>query len=196
MCFCSENVDFLYLGGACVVARGVCMVAGGGCQGACMVAGGHAWLPGGVRGCRGHAWLHGEVWLPGGVHGCRGHVWLWGGMCGCRGACVVAGGHVWLQRGVHGCGGTCVVAEGVCVVAGGHVWLPEGGMHGCQGGGVPCDLSHHAFDVTCILSPHQLRASSYAPAYILVGHVTHMPPFCGQTDTCKNITFANFVCGR
>ena len=22
-----------------------------------------------------------------------------------------------------------------------------------------------------------------------------VPP-CGQTDTCKNITFANFVCGR
>ena len=22
------------------------------------------------------------------------------------------------------------------------------------------------------------------------------PPFCGQTHTCKNITFANFVCGR
>ena len=22
------------------------------------------------------------------------------------------------------------------------------------------------------------------------------PPPCGQTDTCKNITFANFVCGR
>ena len=22
------------------------------------------------------------------------------------------------------------------------------------------------------------------------------PPQCGQTDTCKNITFANFVCGR
>ena len=25
---------------------------------------------------------------------------------------------------------------------------------------------------------------------------THLPPPCGQTDTCKNITFANFVCGR
>ena len=64
---------------------------------------------------------------------------------------MVAGGHAWLL--------------------GGHVWLP--------GGGVPCDLSHHAFDVTCILSPHQLRASSYAPAYILVGHVTHTPTPCG-----------------
>ena len=24
----------------------------------------------------------------------------------------------------------------------------------------------------------------------------HAHPPCGQTDTCKNITFANFVCGR
>ena len=24
----------------------------------------------------------------------------------------------------------------------------------------------------------------------------HARPPCGQTDTCKNITFANFVCGR
>ena len=63
-------------------------------------------------------------------------------------------------------------------------FLYWGGMHGCRGGCawlpgggcVPCDLSHHAFDVTCMLSPHQLRASSYAPAYILVGHVTRMPP--------------------
>ena len=61
--------------------------------------------------------------------------------------------------------------------------------------GVPCDLSHHAFDVTCMLSPHQLRASNNAAAYILlVGHVTckacwDTPP-CGQADTCKNITFA------
>ena len=33
------------------------------------------------------------------------------------------------------------------------------------------------------------------------GATTHPPeqprmPLCGQTDTCKNITFANFVCGR
>ena len=40
-------------------------------------------------------------------------------------------------------------------------------------GGVPCDLSHHAFDVTCMLSPHQLRVSNNAAAYILlVAHVT------------------------
>ena len=29
------------------------------------------------------------------------------------------------------------------------------------------------------------RATTHAP-----------PPLCGQTDTCKIITFANFVCGR
>ena len=51
-------------------------------------------------------------------------------------------------------------------------------------GGVPCDLSHHAFDVTCMLPPHQLRHTNFAPAYILPGHVTcnaswdtHPPPF-------------------
>ena len=51
-------------------------------------------------------------------------------------------------------------------------------------GGVPCDLSHHAFDVTCMLPPHQLRHTNSAPAYILLpGHVTckacwdtHPPP--------------------
>ena len=40
-------------------------------------------------------------------------------------------------------------------------------------GGVPCDISHHAFDVTCLLPPHQLRHINSAPAYILLpGHVT------------------------
>ena len=70
-------------------------------------------------------------------------------------------------------------------------------------GGVPCDISRHAFDVTCMLPPHQLRHINSAPAYILLpGHVTckacwdtHPPP-CGQTHTCKNITFTNYICGR
>ena len=40
-------------------------------------------------------------------------------------------------------------------------------------GDVPCDLSHHAFDVTCMLPPHQLRHINSAPVYILLpGHVT------------------------
>ena len=190
------------LGGACVVAGGawVCVVAGGcawllgghvwlpggcvwllggmhGCRGghawlpggvvarvACVVARGHAWLLGGVRGCWGACMVAGgHVWLPGGMRGCQGgHVWLLGGMWGCQGACVVAGGACVVVGG-------CVVARGACMVAGGHAWL-LGWV--C----VLCDLSHHAFDVTCMLSQHQLRASSYAPAYILVGHVTCMPP--------------------
>ena len=67
----------------------------------------------------------------------------------------------------------------VCVRGGGY--LTWGGVwpRGCltQGmsdlGGVPYDLSHHAFDVTCMLPPHQLRPTSSAAAYILlVGHVT------------------------
>ena len=144
-------------------------------EGACMVAGGHAWLPGGMCGCRG-----GHVWLQGGMCGCWGHAWLLGvcmvagGMCGCRGVCVVAGG----MCGYWGCG-----------------WL-WGGMHGCWVGSVPCDPSHHAFDVTCMLPPHQLRHINSAPAYILLpGHVTckacwdtHPSPVNRMTDRCKNIT--------
>ena len=67
---------------------------------ACVVAGGHAWLVGG------HAWLVG------------GHAWLQGGgMCGCQGACVVAGGCVVCRGGMCGCGGMWL--QGVCMVAGG-----------------------------------------------------------------------------
>ena len=67
---------------------------------------------GGVRGCRGYAWL------VGGVCGCGGHAWLWGGVHGC-------GGHVWLW-------GACVVVGGMCGYGGvgGHAWL-LGGMRGC-----------------------------------------------------------------
>ena len=67
MCFCSENVDFLYRGGV------------HGCWG-------------GVHGCRGgRAWLlGGRAWLPGGACmaaggacvAARGGAWLlWGGAC-------------------------------------------------------------------------------------------------------------------
>ena len=69
----------------------------------------------------------GCAWLPGG-----GACMVVGGMCGCRGACMVARGHVWLLGGMHGCQGVCMVAGRVCVVAGEHVWLP-GGMCGCWG---------------------------------------------------------------
>ena len=72
--FCqSEKVGTLaWLPGGHAWLLGVCMVAGGGwcawlpggvvcmvtrgmrdCQGACVVAGGHTWLLGGIRGCRG-----------------------------------------------------------------------------------------------------------------------------------------------
>ena len=75
------------------------------------------------------------------------------------------GGCVW-WGGMHGRGGLrgrgACVAGGACVVVGG-AW--------------PCDLSHHAFDVTCMLSPHLLRpTNSAAPYIVLVGHVTRMPP--------------------
>ena len=64
----------------------------------------------------------------------------------------------------------------------------QGGLHP---GGVPCDISHHAFDVACMLPPHQLRHINSAPAYILLpGHVTckacwdtHPPPPPLWTDT-------------
>ena len=52
------------------------------------------------------------------------------------------------------------------------------------------------------------RKNTHAPprknhAHIPPGATMHVPlsnharhPLCGQTDTCKNITFANFLCGR
>ena len=137
--------------------------------------------------------MHG---CQGGMHGCWGGAWL-------RGVCMVARGCAWLPGGMHGCGGACVVAgEGACVVARGCMWLPGGCMVArghvwLLGGCVQCDLSHHAFDVTCMLPPHQLRLIPSAAAYIVFGHVTmHAPPVERMTDMCKNITFANYVCGR
>ena len=63
-------------------------------------------------------------------------------------------------------------------------------------GGVPCDLSHHAFDVTCMLPPHQLCTCLYTAWSCDLQCILGYHPSCGQTDTCKNITFANYVCGR
>ena len=34
-------------------------------------------------------------------------------------------------------------------------------------GGGSCDLSNHAFDATCMLSPHQLGVNTAAAAYIV-----------------------------
>ena len=42
--------------------------------------------------------------------------------------------------------------------------------------------------------PHTPPGATTHPPPPLPGATT--PPLCGQTDTCKNITFANFVCGR
>ena len=57
--------------------------------------------------------------------------------------------------------------------------IPEGGYH--------VTYPHHAFDVTCMLPPHQLRPTNSAAAYIvLLGHVT--PPVNRSTHTCKNKT--------
>ena len=43
--------------------------------------------------------------------------------------------------------------------------------------GVSCDLSHHAFDVTCMLPPHQLRFNTSAAAYIVLTHcMLRYPP--------------------
>ena len=97
---------------------GGCMVAGG----ACMV----------VEGC---AWW--GACMVAGV--CA---WLWGGMCGCRGVCMVAGGvcgyggHAWLQGacvvagGVHGCGGHAWLQGEACMVGGAYV--VAGGVHGIR----------------------------------------------------------------
>ena len=143
--------------------------------------------------------------LTGGVSA-RG-VSAWGGVCP-GGVCP---GGVSAQRGVSARGGVCPggVCPGECLPRGGWgVCLPRGDWGVCLPRGVcPCDLSHHAIDVTCMLPPHQLRHINSAPAYILLpGHVTckacwatnpppPTPPH-GQIDTCKNITFANYVCGR
>ena len=74
MCFCSENVDFLYRGGRAWPAGG-----------------GHVWLPGG------------RALLPGGMRGCRGGVCVAarGACVAAGGACVAARGEgrVWLQGG-------------------------------------------------------------------------------------------------
>ena len=66
--------------GACVVARGVCLLGGmHGCQGACMVVGGMHSCQGGMCGCQGgHAWLWGVCMVVGGMKGvCMGYDEIW-----------------------------------------------------------------------------------------------------------------------
>ena len=91
------------------VFTGVCLSTGGhvrGCRGACMVAWeGGCVVAGGVHGCQGfvRGWGACMVGAGGGMHGC------WGGMHGCW------GGHAWLPGGMCGCKGVCVVAGGACM---------------------------------------------------------------------------------
>ena len=97
--------------------------------------------------------------LPG---GCLARGCLPGGEClprGCLPKGVSAQGG--LSRGVSAQGSVC---SGRCLPKGGV--YPEG-MSVCPRG-VPCDLSHHAFVVTCMLSLLQLRLKSNAVAYIVL----------------------------
>ena len=158
-------------------------------------------------------WLSGGCLVPGGL--LRG-VWSRGvsgprGVVCSVGCLLLGGGWVWSLGGCCLLPGGCVCSWGVCapggVLWGGGCLLPGGcapGRGGCLlcllRGGVPCDLSHHAFDVTCMLPPHQLRLNTSAAAYILLAHcmLGYPPPLWTEwmTDTCKNITFANYICGR
>ena len=84
-------------------------------------------------------------------------------------------------RGVSARKGGCLpgrggVCQGGCLPGG---CLPEGvSTRGVCQGGVPCDLSHNAFDVTCMLPPHQLRPNTSAAAYIVLAHcmLGYTPP--------------------
>ena len=153
-------------------------------------------------------------WVFGGVPAQRGGACPGGAACpgggACPGGCLpggVSAGGVPARGGGGVCWGGCLLGGsargGAC--RGGSA---KGGC-ACWGGsargGIPCDLSHHAFDVTCLLPPHQLRHINSAPAYILLpGHVTckacwdtHPPP-CEQNDRQVQTYYLarNFVCGR
>ena len=175
VCF-AVSVDFWDPGGylpeggwGCVPARG------GTCLGGCTCLGGTWWgctLLGGVpaRGgctCPGGYLPGGGVYLPGGCT-CPGGVPARGVYL--PGGCTCPGGVPAWRGGVPARGGAC---PGGC---------------SCLGG-VPSDLSHHAFDVTCMLPPHQMRPTNTAAAYIvLVGHVTcktfwDTHPPCEQNHT-------------
>ena len=96
-----------------------------------------------------------------------------------------------------------VSSRGVCLGVSVQGGLSAGGvsaqgvvcLEGACLGGVPCDLSHNAFDVTWMLSLHQLRLITSTAAYIAFGHVTcdacwdiH-PSLDKMTDTCKKLPF-------
>ena len=87
---------------------------------------------------------------------------IWGGSPSIRGV---------LHPGGSPSGGFSI--QGGSPSGGFSIWEGGWGSPSRREGGLPCDLSHHAFDVTCMLLPHQLRPTNSAAAYIvLVGHVT------------------------
>ena len=86
---------------------------------------------------------------------------------------IVGGGC--LPRGVSAQG---VSAQGGGVCLGG--CLPRG----VSALGVSCDLSHHAFDVTCMLPPHQCSCLYGDPGACW----DTTPTVNRMTDRCKNIT--------
>ena len=152
--------------GVCVPARGSTRLGGVPAKGCTCLGGVPAQGKGGVP-SPGGTCLQGCTWL-GGIPAWGVPAWEGGCTCpggACLGGCTSARGTCW--RGVP--------ARGV------PVW-----------GGVPCDLSHHAFDVTCMLPPLQLRHTKCAAAYIvwprcMLGYTP--PPVDRITDTCKNINF-------
>ena len=135
-------------------------------------------FPGGV--CSRGVWSGGSAL---GGSGPRGGVCYQGGLC--SGGCLLPGGVC--SQGVSGPRGGGVSALGVS--APGVVSAPRGvsalGVGVSALGGIPCALSHHAFDVTCMLPPHQLRhINCAAAAYIvwprcMLGY-TPTPTPCGQ----------------
>ena len=83
---------------------------------------------------------------------CPGGVPAQGGAC--PGGCLPRGG--------------CLPMGGGCLPGRVPAWgVPAWGVP--AQGGVPCDLSHHAFDVTCMLPPHQLRLNTQCSCLYTVG---------------------------
>ena len=119
------------------------------------------------------------------------------------GVYLVQGGCTWSRGGVPGWGvpgpggvpgrgvylvpGGCTWSWGGCTWSGG-TWS-RGGVPGWggvpgPGGGAPG------------LGGYLVWGGAPGPGgYLVGGHLVRYPP-CGQTHTCKNITFANYVCGR
>ena len=113
----------------------------------------------------GFSLLGGWVCWPGGSSCWEGACWG----CACPVGCLLGVP----AQGMCLPGGACPEGPAMGVPAQGGTCLGGTCLGGCLPRGLPCDLSHHAFDATCMLSHHQLRPTNSAVAYILlVGHVT------------------------